>query len=356
MLISDTPSSTLQRRGQWLDAVGWDDREENSGHSTPLEENWDITSGGSTGPLVDCAAKNQWEKMTEEDSFLLLSLSSASVDASVWFPADESGWIWIIFRFMFSRSVETCWYWSLGLQLHTARTQLVAFICVFTDPFLYFHIRHQPHHPSLHLAADLIRPGLNAFLLLLSDWLSRSLPEQADECWASLRDTSVLWICTDSILCMHLFKDITKKMCDFTKTIKSVSHCKIPQTFISFNSLTCQQRMSSLYGLRPTLPWYFSFTSSYHYSPFLFSTAFKRPSRFLSRLSTEQIFSESDLCRFKRAHPRTNPHNRTAVVSAVAFLSATIRPKSQSARTVFTTHNTRFTTQITSWRSIVSTQ
>lgn len=174
-----------------------------------------------------------------------------------------------------------------------------------------------------------------------------------------LWDTSVLWslwIRTDPLLCMLLFADITKTMCGFTKTIKSISHCKIPQTFISFDRLTCQQRTSSLYGLRPTLPSYFSFPSSHHYSPFLFSTAFKRPSRFLSRLSTEQVFSESDLSRFKRTHPSTSPHSRTAVVSAVAFLSVTIRPKSQRARTVFTTQNTRFTTQITRWRSNVSTQ
>lgn len=61
-------SSTLG--GQWLAAVGWDDREENSGHSTPLEEKWDITPASLVGQqdpwltVQQRTSKRKWLKRT----------------------------------------------------------------------------------------------------------------------------------------------------------------------------------------------------------------------------------------------------------------------------------------------------
>ncbi|KAF3838272.1 hypothetical protein F7725_010040 [Dissostichus mawsoni] len=63
-----------------------------------------------------------------------------------------------------------------------------------------------------------------------------------------------------------------------------------------------------------------------------------------------------EVSRVNRTHPSTRPPTRTAVVSAVAFFSVTISPKSQSAKTVFTTQNTRFTKQMSTRRTMVSTQ
>lgn len=136
---------------------------------------------------------------------------------------------------------------------------------------------------------------------------------------------------------------------------KGISPLKIPD-FISHNRSTAIQKPSVLYCLDQHYHHPFPSTFSGHYSAFLFSTAFSRPSRQLSRWSTEEAFSESVVSRVKRTHPSTSPPSRTAVVSAVAVLSVTISPKSQSAKTVFTNQNTRLTTQISRRRMMVSTQ
>lgn len=92
------------------------------------------------------------------------------------------------------------------------------------------------------------------------------------------------------------------------------------------------------------------------YSAFRFSMALSRPSSVLIRWSTLDFFSQSGVSRDRRTHPSTRPPTRTAVVSVLAVLSVTMSPNSQSARTVFTTQNTRFTTHMSSRRRTVSTQ
>lgn len=195
----------------------WQGREFWSFHSTGGKlRHYVCEPGGSTGPLVDCSRvpvrENDWRGLRFIAVIELSKCWHIHMIPSVWIWLDlnnlwiyvlQVGWDLLISKPRFVAS--HCEAAQCGSS--TALTQLVAFICVFTDSFLYFHIRL--HHPSLHLATDLIRPGLNAFLLLLSDWLRRSLPEQANECWASLRDTSVLWslwICTESILCMQILQ------------------------------------------------------------------------------------------------------------------------------------------------------
>lgn len=149
----------------------------------------------------------------------------------------------------FKQSLDLCspgWlrpveYRSLSLVFHTDRSSSVWFSHC-SDSFT-------PSLPSPILAFSCwsIGPCLNAFSFCsLIGWSDTSMNEPVGvefplETQVRTETCEYADSMLPSTVCTTT-QMLQQKTCDFTKAIKNVSHCKILQTFISINSLTCRER------------------------------------------------------------------------------------------------------------------